>query len=135
MLVQPGRSYHQTTDSHRQFRRHPDLLKQVPPKCALQAATKCGWADIAYLPTDQGFVYLGLVMDAWSSKIVGQHVHDSLHTKQVSRSLKVALKSRQTRQALVHHSGRGIQYCSNDYQEIHLRHGIACSVTDGYDCC
>ncbi len=65
---------------------------------------------------------------------MGHHVHDSLHTEQVSCALKVALKGRQTPQALVHHSDRGIQYCSNDYQEIHRRHGIACSMTDGYDC-
>jgi len=74
------------------------------------------------------------VTDAWSRKIVGHHVHDSLHTAQVSQALRTALKARQTRQALVHHSDRGIQYCSNDYQEIHRRHGIACSMTDGYDC-
>ena len=61
-------------------------------------------------------------------------MHDSLHTQQVSRALKAALKGRQTRQELVHHSDRGIQYCSNDYQEIHRRHGIKCSMTDGYDC-
>lgn len=91
-------------------------------------------ADITYLPTDKGFVYLSLVTDAWSRKIVGHHVHDSLHTQQVSRALKEALKGRQTHQMLVHHSDRGIQYCSNDYQEIHRRHGIACSMTDGYDC-
>lgn len=91
-------------------------------------------ADITYLPTDKGFVYLSLVTDAWSRKIVGHHVHDSLHTKQVSQALKEALKGRQTQQTLVHHSDRGIQYCSNDYQEIHRRHGIACSMTDGYDC-
>ena len=91
-------------------------------------------ADITYLPTDKGFVYLSLVTDAWSRQIVGHHVHDSLHTQQVSRALKEALKDRQTRQMLVHHSDRGIQYRSNDYQEIHRRYGIACSMTDGYDC-
>ena len=115
MLVAPRRAYHKTTDSHHRFRRHPNLLKEGQP-------------------TDKGFVYLSLVTDAWSRKIVGHHVHDSLHTQQVSQALKEALKGRQTRQMLVHHSDRGIQYCSNDYQEIHRRHGIACSMTDGYDC-
>ena len=77
LLVAPRRAYHKTTGS-----------EQV-------------WvADITYLPTDLGFVYLSLVTDAWSRKIVGHHVHDSLHTEQVSRALKVALKSRQTQQAL-----------------------------------
>lgn len=134
MLVAPKRAYHKTTDSHHRFRRHPNLLKEGPHQVRATASEQVWVADITYLPTDQGFVYLSLVTDAWSRKIVGHHVHDSLHTEQVSRALKVALKGRQTRQMLVHHSDRGIQYCSNDYQEIHRRHGIACSMTDGYDC-
>ena len=134
MLVTPRRAYHKTTDSHHRFRRHPNLLKEGPHQVRPTASEQVWVADITYLPTDKGFVYLSLVTDAWSRKIVGHHVHDSLHTKQVSQALKEALKGRQTRQMLVHHSDRGIQYCSNDYQDIHRRHGIACSMTDGYDC-
>jgi len=134
MLVAPRRAYHKTTDSHHRFRRHPNLLKEGPHQVRATASEQVWVADITYLPTDKGFVYLSLVTDAWSRKIVGHHVHDSLHTEQVSQALKEALKGRQTRQMLVHHSDRGIQYCSNDYQEIHRRHGIACSMTDGYDC-
>ncbi|CAG2153445.1 IS3 family transposase ISBcen7 [Ralstonia mannitolilytica] len=73
--------------------------------------------------------------DAYSRKIVGYHVHESLHAESVSRALKMALKTRQTKQQLVHHSDRGIQYCSSEYQRIHKRHGLTCSMTDGYDCC
>jgi putative transposase len=75
-----------------------------------------------------------LVTDAYSRKIVGHHVHDSLRTEQVSLALKKALKRRQSRQSLIHHSDRGIQYCSDDYQTIHRKHGLTCSMTDGYDC-
>ena len=81
-------------------------------------------ADITYLPTDRGFVYLSLVTDAWSRKIVGHHVHDSLHTAQVSRALTMALKGRQTRQALVHHSDRGIQGGFNRSSQHGLRGGF-----------
>lgn len=63
---------------------------------------------------------------------MGHHVHDSPHTEQVSRALKVALKRRWMQQMFVRHSDRGIPYGSNDDQEIHRRHGIACSLTDGY---
>ena len=134
LLVQPRRAYHKTTDSHHRFRRHPNLLKDGPSQVRPSGGEQVWVADITYLPTDRGFVYLSLVTDAWSRKIVGHHVHDSLRTEQVSQALKVALKGRQTRQALVHHSDRGIQYCSSYYQQIHQRHGIACSMTDGYDC-
>lgn len=134
LLVTPRRAYPKTTDSHHRLRRHPNLLKEGAQQVRATGCEQVWVADITYLPTDQGFVYLSLVTDAWSRKIVGHHVHDSLHTQQVSRALKAALKSRQTDQSLVHHSDRGIQYCSNDYQEIHRRHGIRCSMTDGYDC-
>jgi putative transposase len=79
-------------------------------------------------------VYLSLVTDAYSRKIVGYHVHDSLQTEQVSQAFQMALKGRQTSHSLIHHSDRGIQYCSAYYQEIHRRYGITCSMTDGYDC-
>ena len=91
-------------------------------------------ADITYLPTNDNFVYLSLVTDAYSRKIVGCHVHDSLQTEPVALALKMALRKRQSDQRLVHHSDRCIQYCSSYYQAIHQRHGLMCSMTDGYDC-
>lgn len=134
LLVAPKRAYQKTTHSHHRFRRHPNLLKHGPQQVIAGASEQVWVADITYLPTDQGFVYLSLVTDAWSRKIVGHHVHDSLRTEQVCQAFQRALSNRQTRQALVHHSDRGIQYCSDDYQQIHERHGVICSMTDGYDC-
>jgi len=134
MLVRPRRAYQKTTHSHHRFRRHPNLLKAGSQQVTASASEQVWVADITYLPTSAGFVYLSLVTDAWSRKIVGFHVHDSLRTEQVSQALKMALKSRQTHQRLVHHSDRGIQYCSDEYQQIHQRHDITCSMTDGYDC-
>lgn len=134
MLVAPKRAYHKTTDSHHRFRRHPNLLKSGQAQVQPQAAEQVWVADITYVPTHSGFVYLSLVTDAYSRKIVGHHVHDSLRTEQVSGALKMALKQRQSCQRLIHHSDRGIQYCSDDYQAIHRKHGLTCSMTDGYDC-
>lgn len=91
-------------------------------------------ADITYLPTQEGVVYLSLMTDAFSRKIVGYHVHESLRTESVAQALHRAIKQRQTEQPLVHHSDRGSQYCSGMYQELHAKHGIRCSMTDGYDC-
>lgn len=134
MLVSPKRAYHKTTQSHHRFHRHPNLLKAGDEQVQPYAAEQVWVADITYLPTHSGFVYLSLVTDAYSRKIVGHHVHDSLHTEQVSQALRVALKHRQSRQRLIHHSDRGIQYCSDAYQRIHSIHGVTCSMTDGYDC-
>jgi putative transposase len=134
MLVPPKRAYHKTTNSHHRFRRHPNLLKAGPEQIQITGSEQVWVADITYLPTAGQYVYLSLVTDAHSRKIVGWHVHDSLQTEEVAQAMKMALRSRQTRQRLVHHSDRGIQYCSNYYQELHRRHGVSCSMTDGYDC-
>lgn len=134
LLVRTKRAYHKTTDSHHRFRRHPNLLKAGPEQVRAEASEQVWVADITYLPTQGGCAYLSLVTDAYSRKIVGYHVHDSLHTVAVSQALKMALKGRQGNQPVVHHSDRGIQYCAHEYQAIHQQHGVICSMTDGYDC-
>lgn len=134
MLVSPKRAYHKTTDSHHRFHRHPNLLKPGEGRIQPSGSEQVWVADITYLPTHDRFVYLSLITDAYSRKIVGHHVHDSLHTAQVSMALKKALGGRQTQQVLIHHSDRGIQYCSDEYQQIHRHNGLRCSMTDGYDC-
>lgn len=134
LLVQPQRAYHKTTNSHHRFRRHPNLLKPGPGQVVPNGPEQVWVADITYLPTRGKFVYLSLVTDAWSRKIVGYHVHGSLQTEEVSCALKMALRNRRSKTPLIHHSDRGIQYCSTYYQEIHRRHGLLCSMTDGYDC-
>jgi len=134
LLVAPRRAYHKTTDSHHRFRRHPNLLKDGPQQVCASASEQVWVADITYLPTQGKFLYLSLVTDAYSRKIVGWHVHESLQTEEVAQAMKMALSGRHSRQQLVHHSDRGIQYCSVYYQALHERHGVTCSMTDGYDC-
>jgi putative transposase len=135
MLVAPKRAYHKTTHSHHHLRRHPNLLKAGVAGQVVPSRCEQVWvADITYLPTRDKTVYLSLVTDAYSRKIVGWHVHASLQAEEVSQALKMALRGRQTRQPLVHHSDRGVQYCSSHYQSIHSRHRITCSMTDGHDC-
>ncbi|RDL42567.1 IS3 family transposase, partial [Marinomonas piezotolerans] len=74
-------------------------------------------------------------ISAWSRKIVGYHVDDTLRTDAVIKVYKNALKERtKTAQLLVHHSDRGLQYYSKQYQQLHEKHGVQCSMTDGYDC-
>lgn len=134
LLVQTQRAYHKTTNSHHRFRRHPNLLKEGPGQVIPNGAEQVWVADITYLPTKGKFVYLSLVTDAYSRKIVGYHVHGTLQTEEVSKALQKALKERCRSEPIIHHSDRGIQYCSTYYQDIHRRHGLICSMTDGYDC-
>lgn len=134
MLVRPLRAYHKTTNSRHFYRRHPNLLKDGPGKVVATGCEQVWVADITYLRTREQMVYVSLITDAYSRKIMGWHVHDGLGSEQVSQAFKKALRHRRTRQPLVHHSDRGVQYCSVEYQKVHARHGITCSMTDGYDC-
>lgn len=133
-LVPRKRAYHKTTDSHHRFRRHPNRLKPGPDQVTATAPEQVWVADITYLPTQQSVAYVSLVTDAYSRKIVGHHVHETLRTESVIQAMSMALRGRKTDQALVHHSDRGAQYCSDLYQKLHAKHGIRCSMTDGYDC-
>ncbi len=128
------RAYHKTTHSHHRFRRHPNLLKPGPEQVVACRPNQVWVADITYLPTRHGMSYLSLVTDAYSRKIVGHHVHESLRSQDVEQALRNALRQRLGSEPLIHHSDRGIQYCCDSYQKIHRQYGIQCSMTDGYDC-
>jgi putative transposase len=108
-LVPRKRAYHKTTHSHHRFRRHPNLLKEGPKQIIATGPEQVWVADITYLPTQENVTYLSLITDIFSRKIVGHHVHESLHTESVIKALKKAIGERQTQQPLVHHSDRGVQ--------------------------
>ena len=131
LLVRPSRCYRKTTNSKHHLYKHPNLVKNGPrPSQAEQL-----WvADITYIDTMESTGYLSLVTDAHSRKIVGFHLHPSLHAEGVAKALHMALRQRQTDRKLIHHSDRGIQYCAAVYQRLHQRYGVTCSMTDGYDC-
>jgi putative transposase len=134
LLVAPARAYHKTTDSYHRFYKHPNLLKPGTGACHIDRPEQVWVADLTYVPTRQQCVYLSLVTDAYSRKIVGYHVHDSLQTEQVAQALKMALRARRSDLPLIHHSDRGIQYCAGAYQALHAKYDLICSMTDGYDC-
>ncbi|MGN5055048.1 IS3 family transposase [Aeromonas veronii] len=134
LLVQPRRAYHKTTHSFHRFYRHPNLLKAGPEQVTPIAPEQVWVADITYLPARSGPLYLSLVTDAYSRKIVGHHVHEGMHAESVAMAFKKALKQRCGSGELIHHSDRGVQYCSGLYQSLHERYGVKCSMTDGYDC-
>ena len=134
LLVLPKRAYHKTTHSYHHLYRHPNLLKPGPAQVTPAASEQVWVADITYLPSHSGHLYLSLVTDAFSRKIVGHHVHESLHAESVAVAFRQALRQRRSDQVLIHHSDRGIQYCSALYQRLHKQHNVRCSMTDGYDC-
>lgn len=132
LLVAKKRSYTKTTDSHHRFHCHPNRVKDAPKPTA---PNQLWVSDLTYLPTRQGMVYLSLVTDAYSRKIVGHHVHASLHAAGCLLALERAVRGAGTAAAGgVHHSDRGSQYASDAYQTALNKAKLRCSMTDGYDC-
>jgi transposase InsO family protein len=130
LLVKPKRSYHKTTNSKHWLHKYPNLLKNRKPEGVDQI-----WvSDITYIDTIEKTAYLSLITDAYSRKIVGYHLHESLHTDGVAAALQMAVKGRARIHPLIHHSDRGLQYCSSQYQQLLYKHRIIPSMTDGYDC-
>jgi putative transposase len=91
-------------------------------------------ADITYVPTDQGWLYLAAVLDLFSRKIVGWSMADHMKTDLVSDALQMALGRRDPPQGLLHHSDRGVQYASDEYQKLLVDHGIRVSMSGKGDC-
>jgi putative transposase len=130
LLIKPRRSYTKTTFSKHWMRKHPNLLKDMMVDCAEQVFV----SDITYLESEEGVHYLSLVTDACSRKIMGYEVSREMKSADVVKALKMAITARQTSHPLIHHSDRGLQYCSGDYQQVLATNGILPSMTDGYDC-
>ena len=130
LLVQPVKRYTKTTHSKHWMKKHPNLMESQKINRAEQAFV----SDITYVETDEGVHYLSLVTDAYSRKIMGHEVSNDMRAESVVKALRRAARQRKTRRPLLHHSDRGLQYCSAIYQKELKRHGITPSMTDGYDC-
>ncbi len=99
------------------------------------AAPNRRWvADITYIPTCEGWLYLAGVLDLYSRKIVGWSMADHLGWELVGDALDMGLWRRQPPKGLLHHSDRGVQYACDDYQGLLDRHGIVVSMSGVGDC-
>lgn len=129
LLIKPRRRYVQTTMSRHHLRKYPNLVKGLVVKTPEQV-----WvSDITYLKTLQGTCYLNLVTDAFSRKIVGYAVAHNMEAATMSQALQMALKQKQTAKATIHHSDRGLQYCSNHYVSLATGSGMKMSMTQDSD--
>lgn len=130
MLIKPERSYHVTTDSHHRFRKHKNLVSNIE----IERPEQIWVSDITYVGTRANPSYLALVTDAYSKKIMGYDICNNLAVKGSLQALEMALDNRSYKgQPLIHHSDRGFQYCSNDYQSLLKESGIKASMTEKYD--
>lgn len=120
-----------TTDSRHSLPVAPNTLNR---QFAVQTSDAVWCADITYIPTAAGWVYLAAVLDLASRMIVGWSIADHMRTELVESALSNALAWRAPAAALLHHSDRGAQYASESYQALLARHGIECSMSRAGDC-
>jgi transposase InsO family protein len=130
LLVARKRSSTRTTDSYHRFHRYGNLLKSMQ----ITAPNQAWVSDITYLRLREGFAYLSLLTDKYSRKIVGWSLSPSLGISSSLLALRKALSGVSHPAGLVHHSDRGVQYCSAPYTDLLKSHGVVISMTEENHC-
>ncbi len=130
MLVKRKKTSCKTTDSYHRFHKYNNLIKDLE----ITAPNQVWVSDITYIRTVNGFCYLALITDLYSRKIIGHDLSDSLELAGCQRALKKALWHARPAAGLIHHSDRGIQYCSNQYTNELKNKKIRISMTEENHC-
>jgi putative transposase len=125
LLCLRRRKFILTTDSKHELPIYPNLAKGL----VLSEIDQLWAADITYIRLEKEFVFLAVLLDAFSRRCVGWALERSLETTLVLDALRMALNQRRPRPGLVHHSDQGVQYASGDYTQELERHGISISMS------
>jgi transposase InsO family protein len=131
LLVRRRRKPTQTTFSRHWMKKYCNLIAGLD----IIHTNQVWVSDITYLRTEKGFVYISLITDAYSRRIMGYHVADNLETVHSVKALQMALTGapRKSLAGLIHHSDRGVQYCSNSYVNLLQDYDIQISMTNHGD--
>ena len=127
----PKRRYTVTTDSDHDAPVAPNLLQR---DFDAERPNQRWVTDITYVWTQQSWMYLAVVMDLFSRRVVGWAMRPRLHAELALEALRMALGRRMPEPGLVHHSDRGVQYAAHAYQNVLHQHGIICSMSRKADC-
>ena len=125
------RRFKRTTDSEHSWPVAPNIIDQ---DFAADGPNQKWGVDISYVWTREGWLYLAVVIDLFSRRVVGWAVGDRLHRRLAIAALQTALTMRRPPEGLIHHSDRGSQYCSIDYQAVLRSHGIRISMSGKGNC-
>jgi len=130
LLVKKSRRKTVTTWSSHWMHKYPNLIREYTPKSSNQL-----WvSDITYWRVANGFLYISFVTDAFTHKIVGYCVSDNLSSLAPIKALEMAINTNAIKATeLIHHSDRGVQYCSADYVKLLLDNDIKISMTQNGD--
>lgn len=130
MLIKRKKYSCRTTNSYHRFYKYQNIIKDLEITRPNQV-----WAsDITYIRTVKGFCYLALITDMYSRKIVGFDLSDTLELSGCLKAFKKAVYHNKNTKGLIHHSDRGIQYCSNVYTDELKRKGLEISMTEETHC-
>ncbi|GAL68614.1 mobile element protein [Jejuia pallidilutea] len=130
MLTLRKKTSYRTTNSYHRFYKYNNIIKDID----INRPNQVWVSDITYIRTVKGFCYLALITDMHSRKIVGYDLSDSLELNGCVRALKKTIYQAKDIKQLIHHSDRGIQYCSNVYTQILKRNKIDISITEENHC-
>jgi putative transposase len=131
IAAKAAKKFRGTTDSDHDLPVADNLLDRQFNPCGANEA----WvADITYLPTREGWLYLAAVEDLYSRRVVGWSLADHQESRLVVDALELAVQRRLPGEGLLAHSDRGSQYASDHYQRLLSRHGITCSMSRKADC-
>lgn len=125
LLCVVKRKFVTTTDSAHSLRVYPNLARAL----SLTGVNQLWVADITYIRLEEEFVYLAVVLDAYSRKVIGWHLDRTLATSLPLTALRMALNGRTVPLGLVHHSDRGVQYASHEYTQELKDHGVEISMS------
>jgi putative transposase len=125
LLCLRKRKFQTTTDSQHGFRIYPNLTRRLIPERINQL-----WvADITYIRLAEEFVYLAVVLDAYSRLVIGWSLERTLEAKLAVDALRMALDKREVAAGLIHHSDRGVQYACGHYTQLLKDNGVAISMS------
>ena len=131
LLVKKKRRRFITTFSNHWLRKWPNLIRETK----VTGINQLWVSDITYFKVAGDYVYISLITDVYSHKVVGYHMAETLETIETIKALQMALKqlSENLTQPLIHHSDRGVQYCSEIYVKLLQDNGIGISMTENGD--
>ncbi len=130
LTVKRKRRFKITTDSNHKFRIYPNLIRGL----IVTKINQVWVADITYVKLPRGFVYLAVILDAYSRRVIGWCLRDDLGEELALGALKVAIESRIIPQGLIHHSDRGVQYASIAYTNLLRENDILISMSRKGNC-
>jgi putative transposase len=129
LLIRHKRRYVVTTNSNHWMKKYPNLTRELK----VTGPEQLWVSDITYIDTEEGWMYLSLITDAWSRKVVGYTLEENMEAVTVAQALTMALESKNPKSNPMHHSDRGIQYCSTLYTTICKENGLRISMTENGD--